>query len=94
IVLTENYRESDIIARIGGDEFIVIPVGSEDDAVEGMSSRFYNSLEKFNKTSGLKYDLSASIGLAYYDPQSPTSLETLLKKADELMYIKKKEYKK
>lgn len=44
-ILRKNYRESDIIARIGGDEFVVIPAGITGDKIEIISSRLQKSLE-------------------------------------------------
>jgi diguanylate cyclase (GGDEF)-like protein/PAS domain S-box-containing protein len=92
-ILKENYRESDIIARIGGDEYIVIPVGSAEDNIEVINSRFYACLERYNKHSNLKHDITASIGIVFYDPASPCTIDSLLVQADKLMYCQKNEIK-
>ncbi len=93
-ILKNNYRESDIIARIGGDEFVVIPVGTTEDNIDVINSRFYEALENYNKNSSLKYDISASIGIAFFDPDAPCTLDSLLGRADKQMYSQKKESKK
>ena len=38
-ILSSNYRESDIIARVGGDEFVVFPVGTKGDVPQLISDR-------------------------------------------------------
>lgn len=89
-ILKKNYRESDIIARIGGDEFVVIPVGSEGDRVELILERLNRAIELHNLESNNKYKLSLSAGFAYYDPENPCSIDELLSKGDKSMYEWKK----
>lgn len=91
-ILKENYRESDIVARIGGDEFAVIPVGTTEDTVDIITARLHKALDDYNKMVNRRYTLSLSAGLAYYDPAAPCSLEKLVDEADKLMY-KQKRYK-
>ncbi|NIP40179.1 MAG: diguanylate cyclase, partial [Candidatus Aenigmarchaeota archaeon] len=71
VILKNNYRRSDIIARIGGDEFVVIPVGSDKDSVEIIMDRLQKAIDAYNKKGRLKYEISLSVGIAYYDPGSP-----------------------
>ncbi len=85
-LLKENYRESDIIARIGGDEFVVIPVGTSSDSVEIIIARFQKILDNYNKTINRIHKLSVSAGIALYDPVIPCSLDELLAQADKMMY--------
>lgn len=92
-LLKGNYRESDIIARIGGDEFVVLPVGITGDSIDVITSRLGEALEMHNEKRNRGYKLSLSYGLAYYDPDSPCSLDELLIKADKAMYEHKKEKK-
>lgn len=92
-LLKENYRESDIIARIGGDEFVLLPVGTTKDGIDVIRNRFYTVLSNFNHTHDFPWILSATIGIAYFDPESPCSLEELLLQADHSLYQKKKQVK-
>jgi len=89
-ILRKNFRDADIIARIGGDEFVVIPVGTAGDNVETISSRLQKSLEFHNAERNQSYKLSLSFGIAYYDPENPCSFDGLLIQGDELMYEQKK----
>ncbi|GAB4543756.1 MAG: hypothetical protein Fur0020_13270 [Thermodesulfovibrionia bacterium] len=88
-ILKENYRESDIIARIGGDEFVVIPVGSSGDCIDIISSRLLKAVDAYNSRSQKGYRLSLSFGIACYDPQNPCSIDELLSSADKRMYENK-----
>lgn len=92
-ILKTNYRESDIIARIGGDEFVVIPVGTAGEDIEKIVDRLEKSLEIYNSGRKHDYRLSLSTGVTYYDPENPCSIEELLIQADELMYKHKKNKK-
>jgi diguanylate cyclase (GGDEF)-like protein len=89
-LLKENYRESDVIARIGGDEFVLLPVGTSKDGVTVIRNRFDKVLSGFNETSTYPWRLSATIGIAYYDPESPCSLDELLRQADAALYGQRK----
>jgi diguanylate cyclase (GGDEF)-like protein/PAS domain S-box-containing protein len=89
-ILKTNYRESDITARIGGDEFVVIPVGTAGEDIEKIVDRLEKSLEIYNSKRKHDYRLSLSTGVTYYDPENPCSIEELLIQADELMYKHKK----
>ena len=89
-ILKENYRESDIIARIGGDEFVVFPVGTTKDHVEIIKSHLQKKFDAHNAESNHNYKLSLSIGIAYYDPENPCSVDELLTQADKLMYEEKR----
>ncbi len=89
-LLKATYRESDIIARIGGDEFVVIPVGSAGDDIEIIPARLQKNLDHHNATENRDYMLSISIGIAYYDPGNPCSIDELLAAGDRMMYEHKK----
>jgi len=89
-ILRKSYRESDIIARIGGDEFVVIPVGNTKESAEIATSRLKKNLEIHNAEANRNYKLSLSFGLAYYDPENPCSIDELLVQGDKLMYEQKR----
>ena len=89
-LLREIYRESDIVARIGGDEFVVLPVGTDRDSTDAIISRLQGAVDSFNSRSNLRYELSLSAGIAYYDPKSNLSVGELLAHGDKSMYEHKK----
>ena len=89
-MLTKTFRASDIIARIGGDEFTVLITEPHRAATEKIVSRhLQDNLRLHNEEAEKGYELSASIGMVHYDPEQPCSLDELLARADELMYEQK-----
>lgn len=93
LVLEENFRQSDIIARIGGDEFVVLPVESDSEDIEVIISRLQGKLKELNASRPPGFELSLSIGVAYYDPVQPLTINELLEEADRIMYEEKKKKK-
>lgn len=89
-ILRETYRESDIIARIGGDEFIVMPVGNSEADLEAITSRLHKNLEAHNARKNRAYGLWMTVGIALFDPEHPCSLDELLAQGDRMMYERKK----
>lgn len=88
-ILVKNFRGSDIIARIGGDEFVVFPIGTSIDAVENTLGRLQKALEAFNAENTRGYSLSISSGISFYDPNAPCTIDDLLSMADRSMYERK-----
>lgn len=88
-ILKKTFRESDIIARIGGDEFVVLTLEIRKTRGYTFYERLIKSLDKFNKISRLPFKISLSVGWSYYRPTRPRSLGFLLKEADRMMYLHK-----
>lgn len=92
-ILKENFRESDIIARIGGDEFVVMPVGTDGDDMTAILVRLQNAIDIHNLQNIQNYAISVSTGISYYDPKFPVSVDKLLAQADTSMYEQKRNRK-
>jgi len=89
-ILKQTFRESDIIARVGGDEFAVLTANGADIS-EIVLNRLTDQIGRHNALPDQQYEISMSIGTAIYDPAIPCSLDDLMSQADQLMYTKKKE---
>jgi diguanylate cyclase (GGDEF)-like protein len=89
-ILKETFRGSDIIARIGGDEFVVMPIETTGDNLEIVINRLQKAVEIDNAKSKREYKLSISTGTAYFDPLSPCTIDELLSQADRGMYEQKR----
>ncbi len=90
-ILSKNFRNKDIIARFGGDEFCVITDIDNVETLEKTIKRLKKSIKTFNRESNEPYELSASIGYKIYDNKSKISIEEFVNSVDELMYEEKKE---
>lgn len=89
-LLKESFRASDIVARIGGDEFVCLSVDAKPAEIAANLARLQQNIAQVNQNTSRPYTLSLSIGAATYDPANPTDLETLLAEADKQMYLAKK----
>ena len=87
--LKETFRASDLIGRIGGDEFAVLLLCDESDQVETLRTRLETALETVNQRTSRPYRLALSMGLATKAPGENLSLEDLMDTADQRMYTDK-----
>ncbi|NGX54244.1 MAG: putative diguanylate cyclase AdrA [Chlamydiae bacterium] len=88
--LKKNFRISDIISRIGGDEFAVIALNVPEEKGHLLKNHLLEIIREWNATKEQPWQLSLSIGTAYFDPSKATSIEKLLELADQEMYADKK----
>ncbi len=88
-VLREAFRESDLLARIGGDEFVVLAIDATPESTQHLVSRLRSRVRERNARLDKPYRLSISVGVAFYDGHSPPVLDELLAQADEAMYREK-----
>jgi len=90
-ILKKSFRDSDIVARIGGDEFVVFGVNTPEINIETLVDRLRENINVHNyKSNEPLEELSLSYGFASYDPEHPCSIEELLTNADKLMYEDKR----
>ena len=89
-IIKKSFRASDIVARIGGDEFVCLSVDASPAEIAANLARLQQNIAKSNLCASRAYSLSLSIGAATFDPANPIDLETLLAEADKQMYIAKK----
>ncbi len=91
-ILRKNFRESDIVARVGGDEFVIVAMESTRMNPEAIAKRLEEKLAAFNAKAVAenRFSISLSHGTALYDPDYPSKLEELMTRADLLMYEQKR----
>jgi len=83
-----SFRESDVLCRLSGDEFVVLLTNHEPEDVKSALKRFSMNVDEINKFASNHYDIEYSTGVLNIDDLE-TPIETLLGKADKLMYQNK-----
>jgi len=83
--MKNSFRAADVLARIGGDEFVALVIVPPED-IATISKRLKWHVDKYNSASTLPYSLSMSIGVSRLDPATSTTLEGLVNEADAAMY--------
>lgn len=93
-VIKKNIREHDIVVRLGGDEFLIIFEGMDEEDTEKVWDRIVNEYEHINNTENRKYLISVSHGIEILKCDSKKYVDETINQADEKMYIEKREIKK
>jgi diguanylate cyclase (GGDEF)-like protein len=86
-LLRRVFRETDVIARFGGEEFVVLLKEPGDETVAVVAERLRESVERHrlgDPFAGVRFP-TMSIGIAIF-PEHGTSLEALVSHADEALY--------
>ena len=89
-MLVEIFRESDVIGRIGGDEFVVLLTNTAKTESPDVLARLTEALTSFNRLSRRGYSLDYTVEAVEYDPEMHHSIGELLQEADTHMYQNKK----
>jgi two-component system cell cycle response regulator len=89
-VLRRQKRTTDVVARFGGEEFIVLCEQTDERGAQLLAERIREELEKttFHSEQG-PLNVTCSIGVATF-PEGGDSWETLFKAADEALYVSKR----
>ena len=93
-MICDAFRHSRVF-RIGGDEFAIILRGDDYDNCAQRIAELEEKLERMNADETLKpwEKVSAAIGAAFYDKTVDDDLDSLFRRADHVMYDKKKAMK-
>jgi diguanylate cyclase (GGDEF)-like protein len=94
-ILKKSFRTSDVVARIGGDEFSVLITepSSLVNIQHIISAHIQEKLDAYNNQTDRNYKLTLSIGISHFRPKHPSTIDELLARADALMYEQKKKNK-
>lgn len=89
-VLRKTFRQSDIVARMGGDEYAVLALEASEEHTAELLQRLRESVTAVNERTSEAYNLSVSIGTARFPGEGNSRLDELLAQADRMMYEEKR----
>lgn len=90
VILRRSFRESDVVARFGGDEFVALATETEGAGAESVLERLAERIALRNERGDLPWRLSASFGWTRIEAQASPPLADLLAVADARMYEAKR----
>ena len=90
LVLRRTFRDSDLVARIGGDEYAVLVRRAEPESAGVLADRLKRQVRDFNRRAVRPYRLSVSLGFAQHKASSLGSVAGLLDRADRALYRDKR----
>ena len=90
-LLRTSFRDADVLARIGGDEFVVLAIGADEKTMQRLQERLFAAVAKTNREPQQPYALSLSLGVVACDVESGATLDQMIEQADQRMYLAKGE---
>src|SRR3989442_105522 len=90
LVLRHTVRDSDLVARIGGDEYAVLVRHAGPESAGVLADRLKRQLREFNRRAARPYQLSISLGFAAHKASTLGSGAGLLERADRALYRDKR----
>ncbi|MBR6223908.1 MAG: GGDEF domain-containing protein [Lachnospiraceae bacterium] len=87
--LSESFRQTDVVARMGGDEFAAFAIIDHDTTAEAIRDRIVTTLKKLNENDR-PYYVDMSIGIHEFPIEKNVDIDEMLTLADEVLYNEKK----
>jgi len=91
--VSTNLRDSDVLCRLGGDEFLAIFSDTNNEAAADIMDRVIDSLNEINRNNMRKYKISISFGFSEYSSPWNKGRSDLIEEADMQMYHVKAKFK-
>jgi diguanylate cyclase (GGDEF)-like protein len=89
-LLRQTFRDSDLVARIGGDEYAVLVRHAGPETADVLAERLKRQVRDFNRRAARPYQLSISLGFAAHKASTLGSVAGLLERADRALYRDKR----
>ena len=89
-IITCNIKKTDVVFRLGGDEFLIVFKNCNSELAEMALNRIDGEREKHNATCGKPYNIGWCYGIEEWNAQTSGTVEDLIRRADEKMYHRKK----
>lgn len=88
-LLAEGTRSEDVVARIGGDELVVLAMVRDEDAARVFHERLLDRVRTHNENAQRAYRVSVSFGATLWPPDDARTLDDVVRAADAAMYADK-----
>ena len=88
-ILRESFRDSDVIGRFGGDEFVTLAITGADIDVDKLKARIDTVTKRLNEQAGKPYPIEMSTGIFKFTITGKIDIYEILNNADELLYQEK-----
>lgn len=88
--LKSGLRNTDIVARIGGDEFVAFAICEDREIIKSIPERIKNIAASHNMNSMKEYNVTMSVGIYELDCGSNVNIQLFMDKADAALYEDKK----
>jgi len=90
-IFRRTFRKGDLYGRLGGDEFIIMMTGiNEEEHIKKLSQKLLKEVNRITLPPNVQAKFGVSIGAIHLIPENSTTVEELVDEADELMYNIKK----
>ncbi len=89
-LLKSTFRQSDVLGRIGGDEFALLFSRCAIAECTVNLHRLTQAVSEFNASNAMQYHIEMSAGMVEFDPKRHTNIDDMLNDADALMYKQKR----
>jgi len=85
-ILRTTFRDSDVVARVGGDEFSVLALHASEDSGTIIKTRLAQNLAEDNARKEHAWGLALSVGIAAFDGSTAVTLDELMTQAENALY--------
>jgi len=93
-IMRDAVRQTDLVGRFGGDEFVLLLTDCSRENAHAIVQRIITQVSEIplpEPAAGAKLKISLSAGVVWHNPKDrPAVLDTLIARADELMYLAKR----
>ena len=93
-ILKQTVRNNDLVARIGGDEFVGMFLIETPEYDSVFKERLRKAFDVYNNTSGLPFYVEASVGIAHFTCNQGLEISKIVNDADHYLYEAKKSKRK
>lgn len=92
-ILKSTFRDVDIVARVGGDVFMVFALQATANHADLLIGRLQTSVREYNANNARRHSLILNTGMVYSDQAGETTIDALIAQADEALHQQKRAHR-